>query len=63
MKRAPIYLQIVDTYDLEILKRAADFLLTESGDLTLTPYGDLKIGDNRFSAMRSLKMAVQRPDA
>jgi hypothetical protein len=47
---APSYDQIVDAYDLTILKVSEDWSL-EDGDLAMTKDGDIKVGDDAYNGL------------
>lgn len=50
MLAPPKYSDIVDHYNLDVLKHGADIQLTSDGDLLMTRDGDLQLGDDRFNA-------------
>lgn len=47
---APTYDDIVDAYELTLLKVGADWSI-ENGDLALTKDGDIKLGDNTYNGL------------
>jgi hypothetical protein len=55
LQSAPQYMDVVSTYDLDVA--GGDLQIDETGDLALTPDGDLKFGNDRINATHRL---VQR---